>query len=462
MLWRVMIIGCCASLLPPGASAQDTSVQDTGALPAEDGATSASQPAASEGLPEEGQPAAASSTPDGGKRRVLAVLTATDPALPPPLVADLEEVLKNALFNRPGIGVLELRRALDAKAGGNARLALGLAENGLTNGQQFYESLDADKAITELTAACRLYEDGFSEVNDLEKIVLANIYLASVFHQTGQPDAALKHYRTALFLDPKLKLDANVFPPEDLENVEKVRRDIAQGAKGNAEIHSAPVSARVYIDGVYRGATPLTVNNLPAGDHFLRVERNGYDRIAGVFEVSARKTVKHENTLVPLLRLSDLQRALAAVDPKRTDLGGAVQQLSGLVPGHGVVLLTAKLRPDQSSLDATVHYIDFELGRRARHSSGTIPTTGPTLAPSMRALVDDALDTSKGVEPPFQAVADVEQAVQAGDLPWGAIAIGSGVGAAVIAAAALTALIVVNADQPVPISGGRRVAVLGF
>jgi len=458
MQWRAVVIGCCAGLLPLGASAQDD-----GAVPADSGAAAASQPAADpDSLPEEFQSTTANSAPEGTQRRVLAVLTAIDPALPPPLVADLEEVLKNALFNRPGIGVLELRRALDSKAGGNGRVALGLAENGLTNGQQFYESLDADKAIKELTAACRLFEDGFSEVNDLHNIVLANIFLASVMNQTGQPDAAIKHYRTALFLEPKLTLDTNVFPPEDLDNLEKVRRDIAQGAKGNAEVLSAPVSARVYIDGVYRGATPLTVSNLPAGDHFLRIERNGYDRIAGVFDVNARKTVKQENTLVPLPRLGDLQRALAAVDVERSDLGGAVQQLNGLVPGHGVVLLTAKLKPDKSGLDATVHYIDFELGRRARHSSGTIPTAGPTLVPSVRALVDDALDTSKGVEPPFQAVADVEEAVQAGDLPWGAIAIGSGVGAAVIAAAAITAIIVVNADKPVPLSGGGRVAVLGF
>ncbi|MBN2361038.1 MAG: PEGA domain-containing protein [Deltaproteobacteria bacterium] len=463
MLRRALIIVCCVSILPIGVRAQEDDASDDSTETADDAAPPDSQPVADEsGLPEEYQPPAESGAPAAAGRRVVAALVATDPALAPAVVADLEEVLKHALFGRPEIGVLDLRRALDSKAGNDARVRVELAEAGLANGQQFYESLDADRAIKELTASCEFFEDGFSEVNDFDKMVIANLYLASVLQQTGQPEAAIKHYRAALFLDPKLAIDPNVFPPDDIDNLERVRRDNEQGAKGSVEIASAPVSARIYIDGVYRGATPLTISNLPAGDHFLRIERNGYDRIVGVLEVIARRTRKSDYSLIALPRLGDLQRALAAVDPERVDLGGAVQQLQLQLPGHGVVLLTGKMLPDGSGLDATVHYVDFELGRRARHSRGTIPISGPTLAPSMRALVDDALDTSRGVEPPFQAMVKVEQAVQASELPWGAIAIGSGVGVAVIAAAAVTAVIVAEISGPAPLSGGGRVVVLGF
>jgi hypothetical protein len=53
---------------------------------------------------------------------------------------------------------------------------------------------------------------------------------------------------------------------------------------GTVSVSSTPQGARVYLDGVERGTTPVTITGVPAGIHLLRVTKSGYeDYSAGVF-----------------------------------------------------------------------------------------------------------------------------------------------------------------------------------
>jgi hypothetical protein len=43
-------------------------------------------------------------------------------------------------------------------------------------------------------------------------------------------------------------------------------------------VESRPAGAKVYLDGKLLGTTPLSLPSVPAGDHALRLERDGYRR----------------------------------------------------------------------------------------------------------------------------------------------------------------------------------------
>ncbi|MFH1810146.1 MAG: PEGA domain-containing protein [Pseudomonadota bacterium] len=426
---------------------------------------------------EEPEPAAASEVPiteqsgrtalsEGQKRRVLASLAYIDPSLPPQRVAEMEHVLKQAMLGRPDVDVLDLRRALEPNSGADARRLVADAEARLAAGKSAYENLEADQAVEQLTQACERFETGYAAVQTPDKMVEAHVFLASVLLQTGSLDKARIHYRTALYLDPKLDLDPNRFAPEDIEALEIVRREIIQEETGSADITSAPVSARVYIDGVYRGTTPVKVTDLPRGYHYLLVERDGYERIAGVVEITPRRSQNFEQNLIALRRFADLQRSLASVNPDANDLGGTVETLRNVLPGDGFVLLTARMRADGVGLDARVHYVDFESGHRLRHSDGQLPLNATRAVPALRALVDDAMDLSKGVEdaPRQPLTLVVEDTGEPIEIPWMPILAGAGgvvvVGA--VAAGVVFAVGTLTTPSARPLSGGGRVAVLGF
>ena len=70
---------------------------------------------------------------------------------------------------------------------------------------------------------------------------------------------------------------------------------------GTLKIESVPGSAKVYIDGVYKGETPssgyLTISNLAAGDHNLKVTKSGYKDWIGVVTIPSGST-KYEAVIL--------------------------------------------------------------------------------------------------------------------------------------------------------------------
>lgn len=68
---------------------------------------------------------------------------------------------------------------------------------------------------------------------------------------------------------------------------------------GDATIRSSPSGAQVYVDGTYRGVTPLSLKAVPSGQHILRLVLAGYADFNGALTVSSGKASESTTTLVP-------------------------------------------------------------------------------------------------------------------------------------------------------------------
>lgn len=69
---------------------------------------------------------------------------------------------------------------------------------------------------------------------------------------------------------------------------------------GSARIQSVPSNADIYIDGLYRGATPVTVGNLGVGTHNVLLRRAGYQEYSTTIQVQAGSTTELRATLTAL------------------------------------------------------------------------------------------------------------------------------------------------------------------
>jgi len=73
---------------------------------------------------------------------------------------------------------------------------------------------------------------------------------------------------------------------------------------GTLKIESVPGSAKVYIDGVYKGETPssgyLTISDLTAGDHDLKLTKSGYKDWIGVVTIPSGATKYKAVILEPI------------------------------------------------------------------------------------------------------------------------------------------------------------------
>jgi hypothetical protein len=69
---------------------------------------------------------------------------------------------------------------------------------------------------------------------------------------------------------------------------------------GTLSVTSSPAGATVYIDDTLRGASPVTISNLPAGSHMLRLEREGYQTMSVPIDIPAGRTTEYVTSLVPV------------------------------------------------------------------------------------------------------------------------------------------------------------------
>lgn len=67
---------------------------------------------------------------------------------------------------------------------------------------------------------------------------------------------------------------------------------------GAARILSVPIGADIYLDGVYRGSTPITIGNLATGGHAVLLRRSGYQEYSATVPITAGGTAELQAALV--------------------------------------------------------------------------------------------------------------------------------------------------------------------
>lgn len=107
-------------------------------------------------------------------------------------------------------------------------------------------------------------------------LVDALLTKAMLFKETGRTAEAQKIFREALAIDPTLTLEDTSLGGKSRRVFEATKREILLGRTGNIEIKSDPPTASVYLNGVSKGTTPLTLQNLPQGTYLLTIEANNY------------------------------------------------------------------------------------------------------------------------------------------------------------------------------------------
>ena len=69
---------------------------------------------------------------------------------------------------------------------------------------------------------------------------------------------------------------------------------------GAVHVRSTPPAANIYLDGIFRGSTPMTIGSLATGEHTVLLRRSGYREYTGTVTVPAGGTAEFAPTLTPL------------------------------------------------------------------------------------------------------------------------------------------------------------------
>ena len=142
-------------------------------------------------------------------------------------------------------------------------------------GTQAYNDLDIQAALGFFERAQKALEQ-----TDLTRTfgLLSRAQVMKVASLVGNGNTFLvdSEIDRVLALNARAQFSANYFPPEWLAKAERQRKASLAGGKGRLEVRTLPAGAQVYLNGQYRGRSPLTVTGLMRPEQYVTVKAPGY------------------------------------------------------------------------------------------------------------------------------------------------------------------------------------------
>ncbi len=126
----------------------------------------------------------------------------------------------------------------------------------------------SERLLIHLAKNFQYFED-IDEVYKLKAYQAASAVLGDVIDSE-------RFFKQLAVLDPHYDFDSNKFGPGILKQFKDAVREIRREKKGVITVNSSPVTAKVFINGKYVGVTPFQSEKIRVGQHYVKVEADGY------------------------------------------------------------------------------------------------------------------------------------------------------------------------------------------
>jgi tetratricopeptide (TPR) repeat protein len=223
-----------------------------------------------------------------------------------------------------------------------------------------FKEADANYKVREFAKALAGYKEAY--LLSSEPVLLFNI--GQCYRQMGQLDEALKSYEAFLRDDPTSALRANAEA-----RIKELRDRLLKAAeRGSLQISSQQDPAGIYLDGKYRGDSPLKIDDVSPGEHRVSVQKKGFVGYELAITVEPGQPFV---LAVPLL----IEAARPPAAGRLLLFGAAGAGAAALATGGVALLSAARFRgqPEQSRDDLR---LVLALGLAADVLAGTAAASG--------------------------------------------------------------------------------------
>lgn len=162
------------------------------------------------------------------------------------------------------------------------------AENLRTAGKAAFAKKDFETALKQLQGALAFYEEAIASVNRLEAVLETLGYLGACSLALGYDDDAKDYFQRVLAIMPDAA-PMDDYPAESVALFDKLKGQQAKKKKGSLNIKTDPPGATVKVDGAEKGASPVTVADLPRGEHYVQASHDTAGLAGAKIEVKGGK-----------------------------------------------------------------------------------------------------------------------------------------------------------------------------
>lgn len=187
-------------------------------------------------------------------------------------------------------------KVLDASsvAEDTAKKALADAKAALDEGTSSFSNDDYKGALENADAALKQFEDGpaFSDDDQAWAIYRDILSLRALSYlKLKKKRDADESIRALLVVLPRYAPSREKAPPELVRHVDDVKDELRSLPPVTIEVKSKPAGARVTVDGKVRGRSPLLVDDVVPGVHYVAVEAGGGRYVERVLVGDAGATI---------------------------------------------------------------------------------------------------------------------------------------------------------------------------
>jgi hypothetical protein len=246
--------------------------------------------------------------------------------------------------------------------------------------------VDLPVAADAYAQALVAYEQGAAALTDILEVVETFNAQATTFALQGDRVAAESAWTRALALDPGHRLPADA-APRVKKIFDGVLKSWTNPPMGQLTVYSTSGAAEVWVDGVPRGAAPLTID-VPAGRHLVRVYREGFRAWGGAVEVKKGQEATAQAALKPTKAFAKLDELLTRL-ARNPDNDVTVGDLSRLLKVDRMVI--AVVATEGSVAAVTGVAVDAVNGRVVGRAEKSLPIEGDFFARDTTRFIRDRL-----------------------------------------------------------------------
>ncbi len=299
-----------------------------------------------------------------GSTKVLVVVAPLD-ARAKAQAGVVEQTAEEALDASDRFQALRAIDAFDSSAASGRASKEQEARKLMAEAKQALDDLDSAKASKLYTDAIAAWQAA-DLTRGIDGLVEAWTGKAAGHAVSEENKEAKAELEKVLVLAPKTKLSDAQFPPELLKYAEGQRKQLAK-AKGKLTVRTEPPGARVWIDGSYRGTSPVTWEGVPAGQHMVVAGLGGWSMV-----VDDLPPGDHLLRLKPAEGAYGFDRAIEKIakDPDGAQRDAAAKELGSLALADQVLLIVVK-KGVGDGLDATAVRLDPKDGHNFAYAKGS-------------------------------------------------------------------------------------------
>jgi hypothetical protein len=205
----------------------------------------------------------------------------------------------------------DLVATMDPEAAAERTLEIVESMGSVERGLIAFEDLELDVAAGELDLAINGLLGNVEHLGNTQRLALnqAIFALATTSLFEGQGDMADGLYVALALLSPTFRPEKGRYPSNVTRRFKRIIAAVGRRRTGVMRVESKPPGAAVFVDGEFRGTSPIDIDELVDDQHAVVLERRGYRTFGTLNPVTAGRKSLLEVDLLPT-RAKGLAEAL--------------------------------------------------------------------------------------------------------------------------------------------------------